>query len=158
MSDRLKCAGRLNRLLENNFFVAKHYRKCMEAVRDDALVIFFKKKASRRFRFAIELSEEIGFLKGKKCSYGPFSPFRRHPAISANDDLEQLLEKSIRNDRLIYQEYRKALSEINEGSTREILMRHMSYVEDSLRDLRALQAVSEKSKNKTKNQPKTEKL
>lgn len=158
MSDRLKCAGRLNRLLENNFFVAKHYRKCMEAVRSDALVVFFKKKASRRYRFAIELSEEISFLKGKNSSYGPFSPLKRRPEISANEDLDQLLEKSIRNDRLIYQEYRKALSEINQGSTREILMRHMAYIEDSLRDLRALQAVSENPGKRVRNQPKTEKI
>lgn len=145
MSDRIKCVGRLNRLLENNFFVAKYYRKCLGAVKDEALRTFFRNKASRRFRFAIELSEEIGFLKGTRSSYGPFSPLRRRPVVSAEDDLEQLLEKSIRNDRLIYQEYRKALSEINEGSTREILIRHLSYVEDSLRDLRALQAVTVKS-------------
>lgn len=145
MSDRIKCTGLLNRLLENNFFVAKYYRKCLQAVKDEALKTFFSTKASRRFGFAIELSEEIGFLKGTRSSYGPFSPLRRRPVVSANDDLEQLLEKSIRNDRLIYQEYRKALSEINEGSTREILIRHLAYIEDSLRDLRALLAVTAKS-------------
>lgn len=150
MSDRIKCAGRLNRLLENNFFVAKYYRKCQQTVKDEALKDFFKNKASRRFRFAIELSEEIGFLKGTHSSYGPFSPSRRRPSITAEDDQDQILEKSIRNDRLIYQDYRKALSEINEGSTREILIRHLAYIEDSLRDLRALQAVSSRSEKEIK--------
>lgn len=144
MSDRPKCTKLLNRLLEHNFFVAKYYRKCVQVVKNEALTDFFKKKASRRFNFAIELSEEISFLKGVNCSYGPFSSSRRQPKISLDDELEILLEKSIRNDRLMTQEYRKALSEINEGSTREILIRHLSHLEDSLRDLKALQAVSTK--------------
>lgn len=135
----------MNRLLEHNFFIAKYYRKCVQVVKNEALTDFFKKKASRRFNFAIELSEEISFLKGTNCSYGPFSSSRRQPRISSDDELETLLEKSIRNDRLVSHEYRKALSEINEGSTREILIRHLSHIENSLRDLKALLEVSTKS-------------
>ena len=143
MNDRFKCAGKLNRLLENNFFIAKFYRKTVEVVGDEALEKFFKKKASRRFQFAIELGEEIGFLKESYSSYGPFSPYKRRPIISADDSLKSLLKKCINNDREIYKRYKKAISETNEGSTREILLRHMSFIEHSIDDLEALKALAE---------------
>lgn len=142
MSDRLKCAGKLNRLLENNFFIAKFYRRTVEVVEEESLVKFFKKKASRRFQFAVELGEEIGFLKESYSSYGPFSPFRRKPAISSDESLKSLLKKCINNDREIYKRYKKAISETNEGSTREILLRHMSFIENSIEDLEALEALA----------------
>ena len=141
MSDRQKCAGRLNRLLENNFYVAKCYRKTMECVAEKSLKTNFQNKASRRFQFAIELSEEIGFLKGAHSSYGPFSPFRRIPAISKNENLLSLLKKSLKNEKAMLRDYKKAIADINEGSSREILIRHTSIIENNILDLKKLKSI-----------------
>lgn len=150
MSDRLKCAGRLNKLLESNFFVAKYYRRIVRFVEEEALQDFFRRKASKRFQFAIELSEEIGFLKEAYSSYGPFSPIRRSIKISSEEDLLSLLKRSIKNDKKILKEYKKAISEINEGSTREILIRHISIIEKGLLELQTLKAASKEiSKEKS---------
>lgn len=148
MSDRLKCAGQLNQLLESNFYVAKCYRKIKKAVEDESLQKFFQKKASKRFQFAIELSEEIGFLNESRSSYGPFSPFlRRNPEIYNEDHLLNLLKKAIKNDRKILKQYKKSISEINQGSTREILIRHISVIENSILELQTLTAASKEKSN-----------
>ena len=142
MSDRLKCAGRLNELLENNFAVAKTFRKMKRCVNEEHLQNFFQQKASRRYQFAIELSEEIGFLKEAYCSYGPFSPSRKNSRVTMGEDIVSLLKVAIRNDKEILQEYKHAMAVINEASTREILIRHMAAMEKSLMELKTLKAVS----------------
>lgn len=140
MSDRLKYTVRLNRLLENNFFGAKVYRKIMKSLEEEPLKEYFHKRASKRCQFAIELSEEIGFLKGAYSSYGPFSPIRRNPGISEGERTSSLLEKAIELDEEILKDYRIAISEINHGSTREILIRHISILEHNILHLQILEA------------------
>ena len=145
MSDRLKCAGRLNRLLENNFYVAKCYRKTAESITEKSLRTDFQRKASKRFQFAIELSEEIGFLKGAYSSYGPFSPFRRSPAISRNENLLSLIKKSLKNEKGMLKDYKRAIGDINQGSTREILIRHISVIENNIFHLKRLRSEHKES-------------
>lgn len=143
MSDRLKCAGQLNQLLESNFLVAKSYRRITKAVEDESLQKFFQKKASKRFQFAIELGEEISFLKESRSSYGPFSPLKRSLGILNEDNLLSLLKKALKNDKRILKQYKKAISEINQASTREILIRHISIIENSIEDLQTLKSVTQ---------------
>lgn len=140
MSDRLKYTVRLNKLLEKNFFGAKVYRKIMHSVEEESLKAYFQKRASKRCQFAIELSEEIGFLKGAHSSYGPFSPLKRNPGIPDGERISNLLEKAMDLDEDILKGYKLAISEINNGSTREILIRHISIVENSILDLQILKA------------------
>ncbi|GHA28022.1 hypothetical protein GCM10007103_06900 [Salinimicrobium marinum] len=142
MSDRIKCTARLNELLESNFFIAKSYKRIMKSVKEENLQTFFRKKASKRFQFAIELSEEIGFLKEAYSSYGPFSPSKRKINISPEENLISLLKKAIKKDKKILKDYNHAMSVINEGSTREILLRHMSIIEKSILELKTLKAAT----------------
>lgn len=138
MSDRLKCARRLNELLESNFLIAKSFRQAREYVKEDHLKRFFQKRASKRYQYAIELSEEIGYLKEAYCSYGPFSASKKKLRMTPGDDLLRLLKVVIKNDKKILKEYRKAMSEVNEASTREILIRHVAAIEKNIRELKYL--------------------
>jgi bacterioferritin (cytochrome b1) len=115
----------------------------MKSVKEENLQTFFRKKASKRFQFAIELSEEIGFLKEAYSSYGPFSPLKRINSLSSEENLISLLKKSIKKDKKILKDYKQAMSVINEGSTREILLRHMSIIEKSILELKTLKAASQ---------------
>ena len=153
MSDRLKCAVKLNRLLENNFFIAKFYRRMVEVVEDESLLKFFKKKASRRFQFAVELSEEIAFLKESYSSYGPFTPSKKEVAISSDESLKSLLKRCLDHDREIFKRYTKAISRTNKGSTREILLRHKSFIENSIEDLEALHTLANPEEKEERKDP-----
>ncbi|WP_424494848.1 DUF2383 domain-containing protein [Salinimicrobium sp. GXAS 041] len=138
MSNRLKCAGRLNELLESNFLIAKCFRKIKKSTKKEDLQRFFQKKASKRYQFAIELSEEIGYLKEAYCSYGPFSASKKKLWVVPEQDFTRHLKTIIRNDKKILKEYRNAMAEINEAPTREIIIRHAAIIEKDLFELRAL--------------------
>ena len=138
MSDRLKCAGRLNELLESNFLIAKCFRKIKKSIKEEHLQRLFQKKASKRYQFAIELSEEIGYLKEAYCSYGPFSASKKKLRVSSEQDVVKHLKTIIKNDKKILKEYKNAIAEINEATTREILIRHTAGIEKDLFEIISL--------------------
>ena len=83
----------------------------------------------------IAVGEEMSFLKGDRCSYGPFSSKRRQDRIGSEAHIFSLLSEVKRIDKRIVLEYKKAISEINEGFTREILIRHLSIIEKDIIEL-----------------------
>ncbi len=140
MNDRFKWAKLLNRLLHDNFHVARCYRKTAEAVPDFSLKNHFQKRASRRSQFAIELDQEITFLGGQPSVHDIY-PISKKPFIVTGASACKLIKKCIKLNRNSIKDYQKAISEVNEGSSREILFRHRSKITEGLEELKTLQSL-----------------
>jgi hypothetical protein len=127
----------LQLLFEENFKVARKYRKTMEALPDLPLQQYFQNLASRHSQFALELADEIAYYGGKK----PFSPsgaFENRRVDLPKKSKRQLLKKALKCNKLSLLKYREALCHVNDGSCREILLRHKAFVENSVFELKAL--------------------
>ena len=127
----------LRLLFEDNFKVARKCRKTMEAVADVSLRYYFQNLASRRSKFALELADEIAYYGGKK-PYFPSDAYEgRWTEISEENKL-RYLKKAVELNKVSLQKYQDALGQINDGSCREILLRHKAFIENSVFELKAL--------------------
>lgn len=140
MKERFPWAKYLNGLLHDNFYVAKCYRKTAEAFSDVSLQYYFQKKASKRSQYAIELHEEITFLGGHSLA-GSVYPIKNQPFRTSELDPLQLIRKCIKLNKASIKEYKKAIGEVNIGSSREILFRHKARIEGNLAELKTLKSL-----------------
>lgn len=124
-------------LIDDNFVVAKHCRTTMETISEVSLRYYFKKLSARRSQFAMELGQEIQPL-GDKNPYIPSSSFAR----KWNDITEENKLKNVRKVLKLYKfsmrKYKKALSNINDGGCREILIRHKAHFATVIPELKTL--------------------
>ena len=146
MNNRNNRENMLRLLFEDNFKTARSCRKTMEAVADVSLQYYFQNLASRRSKFALELADEIAFYGGKK-PYLPSNAYEERKPIISEENKLHYLKKSVRRNKASLQKYREALSQINDGSCREILLRHKAYVENSVFELKALKKLLKYSMN-----------
>lgn len=127
-------------LLENNFSLARRYNRLTENLSDLSLKNFLSNKGSKITQFAFELNQEIDKHKRKPV----FRETRQSviPIREAKPSSEELWEQNL-NTCIHFHEkqcriYQKALSKTNRASFREILIRHKSFFQNSLPELRSL--------------------
>lgn len=140
MNDLLNREKYLQQLLNDNFMVARYYRKTMESFLDRSLKQYFQSLASKRSQFAIELGEEIKFYGGEK----PYNPPMGYDRKWTEDDVEGKFEKTskcVRLNKESLEKYQEALSEISDGSLREILIRHKAFVKNCIVEFEALKSL-----------------
>lgn len=132
--DKIK---QLQILIEDNFLVAKHCRNTMETISEISLRHYFQKLAAKRSQFAMELGQQMNNL-GEKNPYIPSSTFEnRWPEISDENKLKNI-KKCLRLFKQSVQKYKNALSKINEGNCREVLIRHKVSFAFTLAELRTI--------------------
>lgn len=131
-------------LIEDNFMVAKHCRNTMESISEISLRHYFQKLAAKRAQFAMELSQQMNNL-GEKNPYLPNTSFEnRWSEISEENKLKNV-RKCLKLYKLSLRKYKSALSNINEGSCREILIRHKAHFAVIITELKSLkQKIKEK--------------
>ena len=137
MSNSNNRENTLRLLFEDNFKVARNCRKTMEAVVDVSLRYYFQNLASRRSRFALELAEEIAYYGGKKPYFSSDAYEGRWTEISEENKLRNV-RKIVELNKVSLQKYQEALGQVNDGSCREILLRHKAFIENSVFELKAL--------------------
>lgn len=145
MSNHATREKNLQKLMEDNFQVAKSCRKIMSAVNDTSLEYYFQGLASRRSQFALELGEEIAFYSGKE-PYIPSTAYERRKEGLKEQDPHKLVKKNVKLHKESFRKYKEALCEIHEGSCREILLRHKAFIENSLFELNGLKKILKYSK------------
>lgn len=139
MSDQTKRENCLRKLLEDNFKASKICRQIMEAFSDPGLKQYFQKLSSKRGQFAIELGDEIIYFGGKEA-YVPSRNFVQWPS-SSEENRRKYLKKALKLHKQSLENYKAALSQVNDGSCREILIRHKAFMEKCVFEIKALQAL-----------------
>lgn len=139
MSDHEKRERNLRQLLEDNFIISRHFRKYAEAITDVSLKQYFKSLASRRSQFAIELGEEIAFHGGKLPYMSP-SAYDRQSSLELTGKFKYI-NSAMEFHKQSVQKYQAALGEINDGSCREILLRHKAFIENCIFELKSLKTL-----------------
>ena len=142
MGEWKKWAKLLEQLRLRNSKVNNYYRMATGAVRDPKLKQSLLKYATTRAQFSFELSQRIQTIGGTsdfelKDRFGG-------AAISlylSEENLSRILQKSILAEKECLVEYSKALTKINDGATREILIRHRAGINSILRELQHLNAL-----------------
>lgn len=140
MNDRFKWTKLLNRLLHDNFHVARSYRKTAEAMPDVSLKHYFQKRASKRSQFAIELDQEITFLGGNSTVHDIY-PITKKPFDTSEASAYKLIKMCVKLNKKSIKDYQQAISEVNEGSSREILFRHRAKIQEGLIELKTLRSI-----------------
>ena len=139
MSDQLNRENYLRKLLEDNFRASRNCRRIKEVVSDPSLKQYFQNLSATRGQFAIELGEEIVYFGGKK-PYVPPKNFVQWPSVS-EENQQRYLKKAIKIHQQSLENYKMALSQVNDGSCREILIRHKAFIEKCVFELKALKAL-----------------
>ena len=130
----------LRRLLEDNFISSRHCRKSMENVEDASLRYYFQNLASRRSQFAMEIGDEISFYGGRKPFYNS-AYYERTRENKKEEDAESCIKQAIKINKDSLQKYQEALCKINDGSCRELLIRHKAYIENCISELKAVKTL-----------------
>jgi bacterioferritin (cytochrome b1) len=137
MSDHLKREMFLRLLLRDNFVLARQSRHIRNLISDPSLIKYFQGLSSRHNQFASELADAISFYGGEPI---PFSSSSTSQNLSAGS-LKKLLKKSYKAHKRALEDYRNALSQINDGSCREIFIRHKARLENMIFELKALKTL-----------------
>lgn len=137
MTARELNSKQLQILIEDNFLVAKHCRTTMETVSEVSLRYYFQKLASRRSQFAMELGQQISPI-GEKNPYIPSSSFAKKWNDISEENKLRNVRKALRLYKHSMKKYKKALSQINDGSCREILIRHKAHLAFAIPELKEL--------------------
>lgn len=144
MTPQSKKVLQLQYLIEDNFMVAKHCRNTMESISEISLRHYFQKLAAKRAQFAMELGQQMNNL-GEKNPHMPNTSFEnRWPEISEENKLKNI-KKCLKLYKLSLRKYKIALSNINDGCCREILIRHKAHFAEAIVELKSLkQKIKEK--------------
>lgn len=143
MSDRKKWIKILEQLWQGNARVNNYYRMATGAVRNPKLKSVLLKYATSRAQFSFELSQRIRELGGEISRYGNNST-TNGAAISlhlSEENIGRILQKSIRAEGHCFEEYSEALTRVNDGVTREILIRHRARISSIIREMQHLDAL-----------------
>lgn len=143
MSDRKKWIKILEQLWLGNARVNNYYRMATGAVRDPKLKSVLLKYATSRAQFSFELSQRIKEL-GAEASLCENNGSSERAAISlhlSEENIGRILQKSIRAEKHCFEEYSEALTRVNDGVTREILIRHRARISSIIREMQHLDAL-----------------
>ncbi|HET8855740.1 MAG TPA: hypothetical protein VFM60_07435 [Salinimicrobium sp.] len=134
----LKCTERLNILLEENFLIARMYKRISETTKDEDISRIFGDAAILRHQFIHEITEEIRLLGGTAGMDGSHSRLRNIRRTTAEENVFQLIKKCVKANKENLKGYCKAISQVNNGFVREILLRHKSLIENGISELKYL--------------------
>lgn len=151
MSDQSKREYHLRQLLEDNFIVSNLIRKVAEGITDVPLKNYFLDLSNKRNQFAIELSGELAFYGGQKPFFPPNAYDRRWTRLAGADHF-RLIKKFLKLNKQSREKYRMALSQVNDGNCREVIIRHKSYIENSLFELKSLKKLLKYSREQLPSQ------
>lgn len=146
MSDHSKREYSFRQLLEDNLIVSNLLRKVAGPISDPSLENYFLSLANKRSQFAVEISEEIAFYGGKKPFIPPHAYDRRWTKLASADSLK-IIKNFYKLHKQSFEKYKDALSQVNDGNCREILIRHKAYMENSMFELKALKKLLKYSKD-----------
>jgi hypothetical protein len=155
MNDRKKWIKALDQLWSENYRISQFYRRAKGATTDKTLKAALIRLSSKRAQFTFEIGQQIKELGGN-CNSFPITEDIRRSIISLNltqESTERIITKSILTEKNSIKEYLHALSLVNHGPTREILIRHKASISLMIKDLRNLEAyplVPENENLKTK--------
>ncbi|MEG9328542.1 hypothetical protein SAMN04488034_104118 [Salinimicrobium catena] len=141
----------LQLLIEDNFLVAKHCRKTMETIAEVSLRYYFQKLAAKRSQFAMELGTQLNALGGKN-PYVPTSTFEKRWSDISEENKLKNVRKSLKLYKQSTRNYKRALSYINDGCCREILIRHKAHFARTVPELKALKNLIKEKQEKAKGQ------
>lgn len=143
MNERKKWRKVLDELWLKNFRISQFYRRATGAARDKTLKAALIRFASRRAQFAFEIGRQLEKSGGSFQSYGCAEDFRKSiiPIYLSEEGTEWIYEKSILHEKESIKDYTSALSIVNDGPIREILIRHKAQINDFTRELQSLQAL-----------------
>lgn len=133
--ERKKWAKKLNNLIRRNVQLTETNTRLLQQTPDGILQDLLKNQIHYAGKFRLELEEEIQNLNFDLISFKSpiiFTAFRGRYLNTIGKDVHLLVRYSIKQKKTILRLYQKALSQINEGSVREKLMRHMAYLEEEL--------------------------
>ena len=142
MNERLRWAKKLSNLINRNSQIAKTYNKMVADIPSESVKEILDKHISRIVQCVKELEQEIDYLEidellTKKTIYRSDFKIRSLEFLGATTPV--LLRYCIKQKKTTIKLYSKTLSRINEGSTREKLIRHISIFEADLKELRSLE-------------------
>lgn len=143
MSEKMKWAGILKELWQKNYNVSSFYRRAMEAITDSGLKQKFINTATKRAQLAFELNQQILRLGGKSAYFVKTSPAHAPNTFTLNlsyENIERILKRCELIEMESITEYQKALSRINEGIAREVIIRHRKQLEIGLRELKSFES------------------
>lgn len=143
MYEKRKWAGILNDLWQRNYYVSSFYRRAMETITHPGLKQKFLKSATNRAQLAFELSQQIARLDGTSLKFNKADLHKKGPIISLNlplENLQRILEKCEHLERESIREYSRALTQINEGRSREVLIRHRKLLETGIKELKSFES------------------
>lgn len=141
----------LQLLIEDNFLVAKHCRKTMETISEVSLRYYFQKLAAKRSQFAMELGSQLNSLGGKN-PYVPTSTFEKRWSDISEENKLKNVRRCLKLYKFSIKKYKKALSHINDGCCREILIRHKAHFATIVTELKALKQILKEKQEKATGQ------
>ncbi|MGB7843435.1 MAG: hypothetical protein WBL21_11625 [Salinimicrobium sp.] len=151
MSDHSKREYSFRQLLEDNLIVSNLLRKMVASTSDASLENYFLSLSNKRNQFALELGEEIAFYGGKKPFFPPNAYDRRWNKLAGADSLK-VIKSFYKLHKESFEKYNYALSQINDGNCREVLIRHKAYIENCIFELKALKKLLKYSKDQRTSQ------
>ncbi len=141
----------LQLLIEDNFLVAKHCRKTMETISEVSLRYYFQKLAAKRSQFAMELGSQLNALGGKN-PYVPTSTFEKRWSDISEENKLKNVRQCLKLYKFSVKKYKKALSYINDGCCREVLIRHKAHFAQTIPELKALKKLIQEKQEKAAGQ------
>lgn len=138
--DRREKERTLRQLLEDNFVISGFCRRTMEQVNDVSLKYYFQNIAARRSQFAMEIEEEISYHFGGE-PYIPSGAYGRNRKESKEFRKIKAIKKAVKFHKDSLQKYKEALCHIHDGSCREVLLRHKSFIEHCIFELNAIKTL-----------------
>ena len=140
MNERKKWIKVLDELWLKNFKVSQFYRRATGVARDKALKAALFRLSSQRAQFAFEIGHQVEILGGSFHSYEIDGDLRRKsiPLNLSEESTERICEKSILHEKESIKDYTRTLSAVNDGPTREILIRHKAQINNFMRELQSL--------------------
>lgn len=140
MSDQERAAKILTYLMEIDFSLARQYKKLTQVFPENYLQNYFSKLSSRMSQYSFELASEIENNMVNPASHeiskGVISIRKRF--FQQEELPHKFLKKCIYLNKRAVKSYRNALSKINDGDSREILIRHKSILETTIKELKTL--------------------
>ena len=150
MKDHHYREEQLREILYDNFTAARFLRKVAEVIQDVSLKYYFQGLAARRTKFAMECGEEITFFGGKPSYINTEAYHDRWARKFEFSNEREIIRRVLRMVKRSREIYNNALSKVNDGACREILLRHRSHFEETIQELRELKKLSKKQKEKPK--------
>lgn len=143
MSERKKWVKILDQLWQRNCRVNNYYRMATGAVRDQKLKQALLCYATCRAQFSFELYQRIKNI-ATETSVKEDQNLSKGTAISlslSEENIGRILQKCISAEKDCLAEYSRALTKVNDGITREILIRHRARITSIIRELQHLYAL-----------------